>query len=89
MVMLLWIFIQTERDFKEIYQSKHLLHLRTVKIMWLMIDAICNGYLEFRAMIYGVNPGRYWIDILTMAHGWAIDCCNCQGRFAGVSSVNG
>jgi len=69
----------TERDFKEIYQSKCLLHLRTVKIMWLMIDAICNGYLEFRAMIYGVNPGRYWIDILMMAHGWAIDCCNSQG----------
>jgi hypothetical protein len=41
--------------------------------MWLMIDAICSGYLEFRAMIYGVNPGRYWIDILTMAHCWAID----------------
>jgi hypothetical protein len=69
----------TERDFEEIYQSKDLLHLRTVKIMWLMIDAICNGYLEFRAMIYGANPGRYWIDILTMAHGWAIDCCNSQG----------
>jgi hypothetical protein len=31
-------------------------------------------------MIYGANPGRYWIDILTMAHGWAIDCCNCRGR---------
>ena len=69
----------TERDFKEIYQSTDLLYLRTVKIMWLMIDAICSGYLEFRAMIYGVNPGRYWIDILTMAHGWAIDCCNSQG----------
>jgi hypothetical protein len=41
--------------------------------MWLTIDAICSGYLEFRAMIYGVNPGRYWIDILTMAHCWAID----------------
>ena len=69
----------TERDFKEIYQSKRLLHLRTVKIMWLMIDAICNGYLEFRAMIYGANPGRYWIDILTMAHGWAIDYFNSRG----------
>jgi hypothetical protein len=45
-----------------------------------MIDAICKGYLEFRAMIYGVNPGRYWIDILTMAHGWAIDYFNYRGR---------
>ena len=63
----------TERDFKEIYQSTDLLYLRTIKIMWLMIDAIYSGYLEFRAMIYGVNPGRYWIDILTMTHCWAID----------------
>ena len=70
----------TERDFKEIYQSRDLLNLRTVKITWLMIDAVDNGYLEFRAMIYGVNPGRYWIDILTMAHGWAIDYFNSRGR---------
>ena len=70
----------TERDFKEIYQSKDLLYLRTVKISWLMIDAIDNGYVEFRAMIYGVNPGRYWIDILTMAHGWAVDYFNSRGR---------
>jgi hypothetical protein len=63
----------TERDFIEIYQSKRLLFLRTEKIMWLMIDASCSGYLEFRAMIYGRNPGRYWIDILRMAHCWAID----------------
>ncbi len=70
----------TERDFKEIYQSRDLLCLRTDKIMWLMIDAICNGYEEFRAMIYGVNPGRYWIDILTMAHGWAVDYFNSLGR---------
>ena len=48
--------------------------------MWLMIDAICSGYLEFRAMIYGVNPGRYWIDIPTMAHGWAVDYFNSWGR---------
>jgi hypothetical protein len=45
-----------------------------------MIDAIENGYVEFRAMIYGVNPGRYWIDILTMAHGWAVDFVNCRGH---------
>ena len=46
-----------------------LLNLITFKIKWLMIDAVDNGYLEFRAMIYGVNPGCYWIDILTRAHG--------------------
>ena len=69
----------TERDFKEIYKSKDLLYLRTAKISWLMIDAINNGYVEFRAMIYGVNPKRYWIDILTMAHGWAIDYFNSRG----------
>jgi hypothetical protein len=45
-----------------------------------MIDAVDNGYLEFRAMIYGVNPGRYWIDILTRAHGWAIDYFNSRGH---------
>jgi len=45
-----------------------------------MIDAIDNGYVEFRAMIYGVNPGRYWIDIPTMAHGWAVDYFNSWGR---------
>jgi hypothetical protein len=43
-----------------------------------MIDAVDNGYSEFRAMIYGGNPGRYWIDILTRAHGWAIDYFKCR-----------
>ena len=40
-------------------QSNHVLFLTKIKIMWLMIHAIDNGYLEFRAMIYGGHPGRY------------------------------
>jgi len=46
----------TEQDFiKKILvdQANHFMLLRRIKIMWLMIDAIDNGYVEFRAMIYG------------------------------------
>jgi hypothetical protein len=40
--------------------------------MWVMIDAIDNGYVEFRAMIYGGHPGRYWSGLLEEAHFLAI-----------------
>jgi len=37
-----------------------------------MNDAIDNGYLEFRAMIYSGHPGCYWSGLLEEAHFWAI-----------------
>jgi len=55
-----------------VYQSNHVLFLTKIKIMWLMIDAIDNGCLEFRAMIYGGHPGSYWSGLLAEAHIWAI-----------------
>jgi hypothetical protein len=51
----------TDHDFiKKILvdQANHFMLLRRIKIMWLMIDAIDNGYVEFRAMIYGGHPGH-------------------------------
>ena len=65
----------TERDFiKKILvdQANHFMSLRIFKIMWVMIDAIDNGYVEFRAMIYGGHPGRYWSGLLEEAHFLAI-----------------
>jgi hypothetical protein len=38
----------------------------------MMIDAIGNGYEEFRAMIYGEHPGRYWSGLPEKAHFMAI-----------------
>ncbi len=40
--------------------------------IWVMIDAIGNGYEEFRAMIYGEHPGRYWSGLPEKAHFMAI-----------------
>ncbi len=54
--------------------------LRTYKIMWLMIDAINNGYVEFRATIYGGHPGRYWSGLLEEAHFLDIGHFNSLGR---------
>jgi hypothetical protein len=48
--------------------------------MWLMIDAIDNGFVEFRAMIYGGHPGRYWSGLLKEAHFFAIGHFNSLGR---------
>jgi hypothetical protein len=45
-----------------------------------MIDAIDNGYVEFRAMIYGGHPGRYWSGLLEEAHFFAIGHFNSLGR---------
>jgi hypothetical protein len=61
-------------------QSNHVLFLTKTKIMWLMIHAIDNGYLEFRAMIYGGHPGRYWSGLLVEAHFWAIGHFNSLDR---------
>jgi hypothetical protein len=75
--------ICTERDFiKKILvdQANHFMFLRRFKIMWLMIDAIDNGYMEFRAMIYGGHPGRYWSGLLEEAHFLAIGHFNSLGR---------
>ena len=49
-------------------------------IMWVMIDAINSGYVEFRAMIYGGHPGRYWSGLLKEAHFLAIDHFRKLGR---------
>jgi len=73
----------TERDFiKKILvdQANHFMLLRRIMIMWLMIDAIDNGYVEFRAMIYGGHPGRYWSGLHEEAHFLAIGHFNRQGR---------
>ena len=73
----------TERDFiKKILvdQANHFMFLRRFKIMWLMIDAINNGYVEFRAMIYGGHPGCYWSGLLEEAHFLAIGHFNSLGR---------
>ena len=73
----------TERDFiKKILvdQANHFMFLRRFKIMWLMIDAIDNGFVEFRAMIYGGHPGRYWSGLLEEAHFFAIGHFNSLGR---------
>jgi hypothetical protein len=73
----------TERDFikkTSVGQSNHLLLLRKIKIMWLMIDAIDNDFLEFKAMIYGGHPGRYWSGLLEEAHFWAIGHFNSLDR---------
>jgi hypothetical protein len=45
-----------------------------------MIDAIDNGYVEFRAMIYGGHPGRYWSGLLEEAHFLAIGHFGILGR---------
>ena len=45
-----------------------------------MIDAINNGYVEFRAMIYGGYPGRYWSGLLEEAHFLAIGHFNSLRR---------
>jgi hypothetical protein len=45
-----------------------------------MIDAIDNDFLEFKAMIYGGHPGRYWSGLLEEAHFWAIGHFNSLGR---------
>ena len=63
-----------------VYQSNHVLFLTKIKIMWLVIDAIDNGYLEFRAMIYGGHPGSYWSGLLVEAHFWAIGHFNSLDR---------
>jgi hypothetical protein len=66
----------TERDFiKKLPsdRSNHLLLLRSIKIMWVMIDAIENGFEEFRAMIYGDHPSCYWSGLLEEAHSLAIN----------------
>jgi hypothetical protein len=48
--------------------------------MWLMIDAINNGYVEFSAMIYGGHPGCSWSGLLEEAHFFAIGHFNSLGR---------
>ena len=73
----------TERDFIKtllVDQASHFMFLRTYKIMWLMIDAINNGYVESRAMIYGGHPCRYWSGLLEEAHFLAIGHFNSLGR---------
>ena len=73
----------TERDFiKKILedQANHFMFLRRFKIMWLMINAIKNGFVEFRAMIYGGHPGRYWSGLLEEAPFLAISHFNSLGR---------
>jgi len=45
-----------------------------------MIDAINNGYVESRAMIYGGHPCRYWSGLLEEAHFLAIGHFDCLGR---------
>ena len=73
----------TERDFIKkllVDQASHFMFLRTYKIMWLMIDAVDNGYVEFRAMIYGGHPGRYWSGLLEEAHFLVIGHFNSLGR---------
>ena len=73
----------TERNFiKKLPadRSNHLLLLRRIKIMWVMIDAIYNGFEEFRAMIYGDHPSCYWSGLLEEAHSLAIDHLSKRGR---------
>ncbi len=73
----------TEHDFINkilVDQSNHFMFLRRFKIMWLLIDAIDNGFVEFRAMIYGGHPGRYWNGLLEEAHFFAIGHFNSLGR---------
>ena len=73
----------TERDFIKkllVDQASHFMFLRTYKIMWLMIDAIDNGYVEFRAMIYGGHPGHYWSGLLEEAHFLAVNHFISLGR---------
>jgi hypothetical protein len=73
----------TEPDFIKkvlVDQANHLMFLRRFKIMWLMIDAIDNGFVEFRAMIYGGHPGCYWSGLLEEAHFFAIGHFNSLGR---------
>ncbi len=72
-----------ERDFikkTSVDRSNHLLLLHRIKIMWLMIDAIDNGYVEFRAMIYSGHPGCYWSGLLEEVHFLAIGHFNSLGR---------
>jgi hypothetical protein len=40
---------------------------------------INNGYVEFRAMIYGGHPGRYWSGLLEEAHFLAVGHFNSLG----------
>jgi len=40
--------------------------------MWVMIDAINNGYVEFRAMIYSGHPGHHWSGLFDEAYFLAI-----------------
>jgi len=73
----------TERDFIKkisVDQANHLMFLRRFKIMWVMIDAINNGYVEFKAMIYGGHPCRYWSGLLEEAHFLAIGHFNSLGH---------
>jgi hypothetical protein len=73
----------TKRDFMKkivVDQANHFMLLRRIKIMWLMIDAIDNGYVEFRAMIYGGHQGCYWSGLLEEAHFLAIGHFNSLGR---------
>ena len=48
--------------------------------MWVMIDAIDIGYVEFRAMINGEHPGRYWSGLLDEAYFLAIGHFKSLGR---------
>jgi len=60
-----------ERDFIKtvsVVESKYLIILRTIKIMCVIIDAINNGYVEFRAMIYSEHPCCYWSGLFEEAH---------------------
>ena len=61
-------------------RSNHLLLLRRIKLMWVMIDGIENGFEEFRAMIYGDHPSRYWSGLLEEAHSLAINHFSKRGR---------
>ena len=63
----------TERDFTEMIdesEADHLKLLRTITMMWVMIDARNKEYTEFRAMVYGKHPKNYWTKILEDAHEW-------------------
>ena len=51
-------------------QANHFMFLRRFKIMWMMIDAIDNGYVEFKAMIYGDHTGRNWSGHSRMHISW-------------------
>ena len=52
--------------------SNHVMFIRTIKIMWVLIDNIDNGNGGFIAMMYGGHPGHYWSGLLEKAHYMAI-----------------